>query len=66
MGLHNTCAYHASLGSNGSQGTKGAPRETADWLRIAPLAAAKGRCLCNKCAAFRVVASTSLVASTSV
>jgi len=58
MGLHNTCAYHTSLGSNGSQGTKGAPREMVDWLRIAPLATAKGHCLCNSYAALRVVAST--------
>ena len=30
MGLHNTCTYHVSLGSNGSQKTKGAPKETAN------------------------------------
>jgi hypothetical protein len=58
MGLHNTFAYHASLGPMVQQGTKGAPRETADWLRYAPLAAAKGCYLCNSCAALRVVAST--------
>ena len=58
MGLHNTCAYHISLGSNNSQGTKGAPRETANWLRITALAAAKGRCLCNSYVVLRVVAST--------
>ena len=58
MGLHNTFAYHASLGPRVQQGTKGAPRETADWLRYAPLAAAKGCYLCNSCAALRVVAST--------